>query len=382
MEAGIGERVARAGNSRLNSLEIGRFVAACINVLCHEVPYMQAHAAGAANGFLGALVFPGHFCVQYFFALSGFVLVCVHHGDFGKISAIPRFWWLRMWRIYPAYWLALIIPVFFLFGTLTPGHAASVLLLDPWHDKEFIPAVWTLRYEIAFYIMFGLFMLPYVGKPLLAYWCILVFWRWNNLPLFQVHTPLLLGPNLFAITYGYKFVDIYNLNFFGGMAAGYLFVKHRFGARFYVGCGLAGAVLVAWLLPQEGWGEHYGGNSIFLLAMSGGLGAVMLGLAGLERRGALRIGRWGAWLGMMSYPLYIFHQPLMLLTDNLLHWGIYSGWAVYGRLILLLAATLVIAAAVTFGFDQPVQRRLRRLTRRIWPQTSRAVPAAVLAPGR
>jgi peptidoglycan/LPS O-acetylase OafA/YrhL len=342
--------------------------------------YMQGHASGPANALMGELAdaFPGHLCVQYFFALSGFVMVSVHHGDFGKIGAIPRFWWLRICRIYPVYWLALCIPLYFLFGTLDFASAAPLVLLDPWHGTEFIPAAWTLRYEFAFYIMFGLFMLPYVGKPLLAYWAILLFWRWNTIPLLAIHTPLLLGPNGLAVAYAYKFVDIYNINFLGGMAAGYLYVKFRFGRWHYAALALAGALVLGYLLPQEDWGERYGGSSEFALAMSCALGTIMLGLAGLERLGILRLGRWAGRLGMVSYPLYIFHMPIMLLTNNILHWGIYAGPALYLHLAALILGTLVLAVLITFLFDQPVQRRLRRFTRRIWPEPAPAAAAPLL----
>ncbi len=364
-----------ADKTRLNSLEIGRFLAAFTIVLVHMLPYMQGHAVNPAGFAPAFIILPGHFCVQYFFALSGFVMVAAHYKDFGRIAAIPRFWWLRVCRIYPAYWLALCIPLYYLYGALTPGSAASLFLLDPWHSKEFILAAWTLRYEFAFYIMFGLFMLPYVGKPLMAYWMVLTFWRWNNIPALAIHTKLLLFPNGLAVAYAYKFVDIYNIYFFGGMAAGYAFTRWRWGARAYAALAVAGvAVLLLYMLPQENWGEHYGGNSEFDLAVSLALGGVMLGLTGLERLGHLRFGRWAAWLGMLSYPLYIIHMPLMLLADNALHWGHYGTAALYLRFALLLGGTLLIAALITVLFDQPVQRLLRRLTRRIWRPAARLGP--------
>ena len=85
----------------------------------------------------------------------------------------------------------------------------------------------------------------------------------------------------------------------------------------------------------------------------------MVGLAGLERHGLLRLGRKAAWLGALSYPLYICHEPLMLLYQQE-----FAG-AKFGRLGLYLfflggaAAIFAISAAVTFLFDRPIQRLLR-----------------------
>jgi peptidoglycan/LPS O-acetylase OafA/YrhL len=215
--------------------------------------------------------------------------------------------------------------------------------------------------------MFGLCMLPYIGKPLLAYWMVLTYWRWNQFPLLAIHTPLLLVPNLFAITYAYKFVDIYELYFFVGLAAGYAYVKCRFGWRVWAGLLTMGALLLCRLVPAEAWGTTYGSGASFTLAISFALGAIMLGLAGLERLGVFRLGRRAGWLGAMSYPLYVVHMPILLLADNALHWGMFGARGLYAHFVLLNAGILAVAALMTFLFDQPLQRGLRRLTRRIWP---------------
>ncbi len=351
---------AAEGRQKLYTLEIARFIAAFLVLLCHTGLYIGSHTAPGATPILGGTVFPGQLGVQFFFVLSGFVMTSAHHQDFGNIRAIPRFWWRRICRIYPAYWLALSIPAYYAFSQLTP----SLLLLDPWHSAELIPAAWSLRYELAFYIMLGLCMLPYVGKPLLAYWVVLTYWRWNQFPALAIHTPLLLLPNLFAVTYGYKFVDIYELYFFAGLAAGYAWIKLRFGRRLAALLLVAGAVLLARQLPGEAWGTQYGSGATFTVIMSMALGAIILGLAGLERGGTFRPGRWAAWLGMISYPLYVLHMPIMVLTDNLLHWGQFSTRAASMHFVLLNGAILVLSTLMAFLFDQPVQRVLRRIRRR------------------
>ena len=370
----IGQERKPAGEVRakLYSLELGRFIAAFLVLLCHAGLYLGVHTAVTARPLFWGAVFPGQLGVQYFFVLSGFVMASAHHGDFGHIAAIPKFWWRRICRIYPAYWLALCIPLYYLHASLKLGSAAALLLLDPWHSTEFIPAAWSLRFELAFYIMFGLCMLPYIGKPLLAYWVVLTYWRWNQIPLLAVHTPLLLGPNLFAIRYAYNFVNFYELYFFGGLAAGYAYVKCRFGWRVWAGLLAAGALLLCAMVPMEGWGTQYGSGGTFTTLFSCALGAFILGLAGLERLGVFRLGRLAGWLGMVSYPLYVLHMPLMLLTDNALHWGLFAGWALYAHFILLTGGTLLLSALVTVLFDQPVQRGLRRLTRRIFPAPAAA----------
>ena len=87
---------------------------------------------------------------------------------------------------------------------------------------------------------------------------------------------------------------------------------------------------------------------------------MILGLAGLERCGALRTGQLALWLGQLSYPLYILHMVILAL---LLAWGkgrlrlgaAAQPWALLAVILLLYA----LCAAATFWFDQPVQRWLR-----------------------
>ncbi len=358
----------RDGRTKLLSLELGRFMAAAMVMLSHVAPYVNAHAAPGARPVFGNMMFPGPLGVQYFFVLSGFVMASTHHADFGKISSVPKFWWRRACRIYPAYWLALCIPAYYLFGAMTPRLTLPLVTLSPWHDLEYIPAAWTLRYEMAFYIMFGLCMLPYVGRPVLALWVAATvwhcFWRLGFWLLGPVLSPRHILPVYnFIGTHGGLFVAFALFYFFTGLAAGCAYVKCRFGRKAWGGVLAGGLVLLALLLPHEQWGVTYGPSPAFALRMACVLAVAMLGLAGLERAGGLRLGRWAGWLGAISYPLYIFHEPALLVITNALHPGRYQGLGLYLLLAAITAAILALAALVTFFYDQPIQRLLRRAGR-------------------
>ena len=351
--------------AKLRSLELGRFIAAMLVMLSHAAPYVNAHGAGPM---FGGLLFPGPLGVQYFFVLSGFVMASAHHADFGRLAAVPQFWWRRACRIYPAYWLALCIPVFYLYKATTLGIALHMVLLDPWYGQEYIPATWSLRLEMAFYIMFGLCLLPYIGRLLLGGWAFLTLWIWVLAAIAPFHPPLLGTLVHLSLRHAADFFSLFEVYFFAGLAAGYAYVKCRFTWRIWAGLLVAGGLLFARLLPMEGWGVLYGSHPSFVLGMAAALAVLLLGLAGLERAGGFRLGRWAGWLGAISYPVYIFHEPVMLVITNELHWGQYGTIGLYTHFALLCGAILGLSALVTFLFDQPVQRALRRLTRRIWRQ--------------
>ena len=351
------------------SLEIGRFIAAMLVVLCHVAPASSAHAIPPAGPVFGGIVFPGPLGVQFFFVLSGFVMVCAHHADFGRLAAIPRFWWRRACRIYPAYWLALLIPVYYLHGAITPGIALHLFSLEPGllraHD-EYILAAWSMRYEVAFYLLLGLAMLPYIGKPCLALWIFVTYWRWCwpwfPFTVLPFHPAWLLAINKFAGTHAPDFVAFYQLYFFTGLGMGLVFIKTRPPAWLWALALAAGVAGVALLLPGEAWGATYG-SPIHVVFMGTAFAGIIGGLAGLERLGAFRLGRWAGRLGAISYPLYVLHMPLMILVSNELPLGWFRAVGLYLHFTLLTVFILAVSALATALFDQPVQRALRRIWR-------------------
>jgi peptidoglycan/LPS O-acetylase OafA/YrhL len=370
-----GQGPVPARRQKLGTLEIGRFIAASFVMLSHFIPFTEKYAAAPARPLLGGFMTPGPLGVQYFFVLSGFVMASGHYRDFGNLAAIPKFWWRRASRIYPAYWLALCIPMVWLYSALGPAAAAHLYLLDPWGNLQFIPASWTLRYEIAFYIALGLCMLPYAGKPLLALWVVTTIWHYLPVPLLAA---IGLGPP-FALNYFYnnllpRFGTVFEFYFFAGLAAGWVFIRLRPGQRLTWAILGAGAALLLWLLPGCAWGLTYGPTALYTMPLALSLALLILGLAGLERHGTLRLGRLAAWLGALSYPLYLLHEPLMLAASLTLPPLRLHSFALYLFFALGLAAIYAVTAAVTFGFDQPIQRALRRLAgrRRAKPAQPRA----------
>lgn len=352
---------AKSSKHKLGSLEVGRFIAALAVMLSHFTPDIARHAAIAGQKVLGGYICPGPLGLQYFFTLSGFVMASAHYEDFGKFISVPKFWWRRACRIYPVYWLALCIPAYYLHGALTPSFTRQLLSLDPWNDQEFIPAAWSLRYEIAFYIMFGLCLMPYVGKPLLAIWIFLTFWRWcpqSILP--YLHLPIPFVLNNLAVYFGTDFVAFFEFFFFAGLAGGWAYKALKPGPRTSMALLCVGVVLLALSLPELKWGAAYG-PPMFMIFTGFVFASIMLGLAGLERHDILRLGRTATILGAMSYPLYIMHEPLMLIMDIRIPKLKLDIMGLYALFLFGLVVIFAVSAAVTFFFDRPVQRFLRRL---------------------
>ena len=83
---------------------------------------MAGEGAGAAFNF-------GYAGVEFFFVLSGFIMVLVHRRDFGQPSKALVFMRKRVVRIYPIYWLvmAFLLAIYFVSPGRGPDHARDPL---------------------------------------------------------------------------------------------------------------------------------------------------------------------------------------------------------------------------------------------------------------
>jgi len=126
----------------------------------------QFERMGYAGGWPGGLSSG----VDIFFVISGFIMLVTTAGK--PISPLD-FWWRRIVRIVPLYWL---VTAFMTAVMLAAPRLLQTGAYDGWHllsSYLFIPAQhpvqhsmeplvtpgWTLNYEMFFYLIFGLFLL-------------------------------------------------------------------------------------------------------------------------------------------------------------------------------------------------------------------------------
>jgi len=121
-----------------------------------------------------------HAGVDFFFVLSGFIIYIAHHADVGDLSALPRYVWRRVTRIYPIYWVItgfVIILIIFRPGgehELDAEHILNSVLLLPQSRPPLIGVAWTLEHEMLFYLAFSSLI---IGRRLGA----IVFIGWTCL---------------------------------------------------------------------------------------------------------------------------------------------------------------------------------------------------------
>lgn len=338
-----------ANNTRVNELDLLRFIAALAVVLFH-----YAFRGYAADG-LSPLAYPalqpavqyGYLGVELFFLISGFVILMTAAPGNLREFAVSR-----AVRLYPAFWISCTVTfvVMALTGTL-PRHAvtvgqylANLTMLSGFVGIPSIDGVyWSLFIELKFYALVAVILLLghiQQAQLFLAAWLLVT----QVLILF----PVGLLRALLITDYAPYFV---------GGALCYLIWSQGWTK-------LRGALLaVAWLqalhLSGRGLAEfesHYGSrlDHGIIMAIVSAFFAVML-LIALGRTGYFGRRRWLT-LGALTYPLYLLHQNIgyqlltagyPLLNPHLLLWG---------TVLLMLAAAYAVHVAV----ERPLSKALRQ----------------------
>lgn len=347
-------------NRRPNSFGFLRWVLAALVVVDHSFP-ISGLAGGSdpmwrwskSQDSLGGIAVAG------FFMISGF-LVC--RSFLGSRSA-PNYLWKRFLRIFPGYWVCLIVTAFvlaplawiherggltasFLHGKESPFHYISAnfflhihqwnidgLLKDTPYIKSGYPvawdgSLWTLIYEFKCYLLLGLLgvigLLRHKGFVVgltVAFYVLMLSWQVN--PAWAPKLLPVLG-DVFVARFGFLFMFGATLALF----ADRLFVDDRLG--------IAAGVIALLAL-------HYGG---WLLIGYASLGYFLFWLASRLPM------HWWDRAGDLSYGTYIYAFPVqMILADH--------GLQRHGIAVFVIISLLVATVPAALSWHLIEKRALR-----------------------
>lgn len=312
--------MGRPSTERLGSLDILRWLAAVAVVSFHSGNVI---ALFGDKPFEGKLVL-GYHGVDLFFVLSGFVIFNAHSQDLGQRKALPSYAMKRFLRIYPPYWIALVIAISvqlsfpFHDPVTAPGLIRHAFLI-PGQDIDYpwvVPA-WTLHYELLFYLAFALCMaLP---RPVAI--TALVAW-----PTFIAGLTVYGVQLAFPLSFLTSHLVLY---FMCGVIAGAVY--RRLPPVLAATCLVAGAVW--WIVPSAlTWPFSLVKVKVYAPAAM----LMIAGAAALELRlGSIR-SRLTDYLGALTFSTYLIHYTVfaLLLTTGLLA-RFRTGFAELDALILV-----------------------------------------------
>ena len=301
----------------LYSLQAGRAFAAMAVLLLHADRIIGSAEYGAVN-FAHFWFSSGRLGVDFFFALSGFIILHAHARDIDKPARLSRYLQRRAQRIYPIYW---IILSFAIMGLLLAGHRLGIMelvsnysLLDPYERPRLVTVAWTLFHESLFYLVFATLILNrWLGGIVFAAWLLAVIW-------FQGHSG---APEVIT--------GRINLCFGAGMLA--CVCAHKLPARAFpwpLIIGIGGLSYLVWATHAAALENAPEGAPAALFC-----GLVIMGLAMADKAKAWNVPEPLVFLGAASYSIYLFQ---------------FAALSAAGDALVLVGGMRLLSPAVVVGF--------------------------------
>lgn len=287
----------------------------------------------------------GHLGVNLFFIISGFVIFMTLE----KTSRPMDFVVSRFSRLFPAYWVAIVLTFCITHWLGLPGKLvdfpAAIANLTMIHSLFRVPHVdgvyWTLEVELLFYC--GMFLLYHFRKLHLIHWVVL--------GLLGLRIAYYFLDRFFGIELPWTISRLLILKHLPWFALGisiYLMVSRNEANTWRQQIITAICAVISLLIV----------DSLLLATLAIALGAAVFfaaaGRVALLRHGFL------VWLGAISYPLYLLHENI--------------GWSLQLRLgalgfhaditaLIAIAVSLVMATLMTRWVERPAMRWIRNTYR-------------------
>jgi len=302
--------------------------------------------------------------VDFFFVLSGFIIVVAHRADLGRPGAAWRYLLKRAIRLLPALWLVVLAWALVRATAGVPPDAMTVLRsLLPWPSlAPTLPiVVWTLRHEVIFYLLVLLAIAaPRTGAAVCGLWVAAA--------VVQIGAAIGGRP---ATGIASLVLSSYTLDFAMGAGVAQAFARGQIRpgrAPLAVAVAALGIVLWAeahWQIVRPGPGPSLPPDylSIAAACWTPVLGlvfaGVLWGLVAIEP--LVRVPRWAVLLGAASYAVYLVHTPVNALAQRLAAHLPAASLAVGAGHLLLVGSGVATGVALHLMFERPVTRWLRAM---------------------
>lgn len=377
------------------SLQACRGFAALMVVFYHARGVIAQPKYFGESVFGDAFVFGGSAGVDFFFVLSGFIIIWIHARDIGQPQRLAAYLTKRAIRIYPTYWIifaavyaaAMLVPTLRQTMPTDGWMLLKSLLLVPQESlvtgstgAPVLTVAWSLQYEVVFYAFIALAIAaPRVCLVALALWTF-NFINCRTVCSFPFGFLADFRILLFVLGGAVARLCAATASATGGHA-GVSAASHkplrlspwvdRAALAIGASCFVAGATWQTLGNTDVNIGSEHVIISMLTVLYGLGSGCVIFGAVKAEDRGVVWFGQ-PAWqvLGAASYALYLIHYPVISIVVKALTW---LGLRGAGGALLAFAVAAAVSIALAILFHLRVERpMLRSLNAWRWP-----VPRAI-----
>ncbi|UJH67020.1 acyltransferase family protein [Allomuricauda sp. SCSIO 65647] len=330
-----------------------RFFAALYVLLFHygfrahvaeiEGPYFDDATGFFQYGYLG---------VDLFFIVSGFVILMS-----AQKSNVVDFAISRVSRLYPAYWVCVLLTVFViiaygneLFAITWPQVMANMTMLNGFMRIPHVDGVyWSLLVELKFYFLMGslLFIRKMKYVELLALGLL-------SISVLQLAWPYANAPRVVQLLYALTFPD-WNSYFVAGMFMFIIWQNRKISWHMVFIPVCLGLSLIYSLGRGVVLSEHYDTEflqwPIVVMVTLSYLVMLLIALNKLEfinKRSFLK-------LGVLTYPLYLIHQNIGYIAMDMFG-GIINKWILLAILTIIMS---LLAYVISKYIEKPFGLYLR-----------------------
>lgn len=318
-------------SSYIPSLQIFRGLAA-LAVVGHHAVGSTSDFIESTPSWINATIGQGNYGVDFFFVLSGFIIMYIHQHDTKSFSNAKMYLKKRFLRVYPVYWLVTLIlgiSYFLLPGLSESGerniNLITTIFLLPVEGLTILNVGWTLVHEVMFYLFFLLFF--YSTR---VFYIFVLFW---------IASILIINlSDAGGIEGGRYIFSLFNIEFVIGMIAAkaMILIKSKVQALTLIIIGITLGILSLMSIVN-------GLPTSLRLVFSLGMAMLIIGTANIELNQKIRWPNILILLGNASFSIYLIHNPALSITQRIFgKLGI--GW----ELGLGLGVVLTTVAGILF----------------------------------
>ncbi|MFB1081804.1 acyltransferase family protein [Jeotgalibacillus sp. JSM ZJ347] len=356
-------------SNRLNLIQLSRALVPLMVMTFHlsesiygyyEFSFMSLHELPISGG------------VNFFFALSGFMMFYLYKDKLTKRSEWKPFILNRAIRIYPLYWIITInyLLFWFFFHENIWGNSAfdtqsmitSIFLIPvPNQSDPYLIVAWSLVFTVFFYLMFSFSFLLSRQKIIIFY----SIWAFLSIAFYSGMIDL----NVFPIHFIFS---LSSLIFMAGMLAGFIVSRSLLNIKTSMLLIAAGILMFpfTWVNYLHDWFyvdfDFSTGLASFLL---------IIGLASIDIQVKLQLPAFLNMLGNAAFSIYLFHNTVLDLTmEYFYQLGFYNTIGAPGIMMLIFIIMILSGVLVYHFMEKPLVKILRLFLTRSYKRTTHLPP--------